>query len=155
MFCRLASNFILTNIQNVEILKGNDQKMRPQLKKTPDWLVLLLNCWMVLFLLVCEEILVLVCFLLLPFSFFISNITVMCKNKITPSSEFEMTLKELESSHLIYRLVGTHDHAHIFCDFLMFGQTFLSLKLSYLVLFFHIKINMSRMFCECLQLKGQ
>ena len=79
----------------------------------------------------------------------------MCKNKITPSSEFEMTLKELESSHLIYRLVGTHDHAHIFCDFLMFGQTFLSLKLSYLVLFFHIKINMSRMFCECLQLKGQ
>ena len=24
----------------------------------------------------------------------------MCKNKITPSSEFEMTLKELESSHL-------------------------------------------------------
>ena len=40
------------------------------------------------------------CFLLLPFSFFISNITVMCKNKITPSSEFEMTLKELESSHL-------------------------------------------------------
>ena len=40
------------------------------------------------------------CFLLLPFSFFISSITVMCKNKITPSSEFEMTLKELESSHL-------------------------------------------------------
>ena len=40
------------------------------------------------------------CFLLLPFSFLISNITVMCKNKITPSSEFEMTLKELESSHL-------------------------------------------------------
>ena len=63
--------------------------------------------------------------------------TAICKNKITPSSESKMILKELESSHLssfsvnltgifklfknylqisskivIYRLVGTHDHVH-------------------------------------------
>ena len=62
---------------------------------------------------------------------------------------------QISSKILIYRLVTTHDHAHIFCDFLMFHQIFLSFKLSYLVLFFHMKINMSQMFCECLQLKGQ
>ena len=32
--------------------------------------------------------------------FFIPNITVICKNKIPPSSEPEMIPKELENSHL-------------------------------------------------------
>ena len=103
------------------------------------------------------------CFLLLLFLFFISSISSICKNKITP-------LKKLESSHptsvavnltdiskitakyrrkiiskyrqkllfiVIYRLVGTHDHIHIFCNFLMFEQIFLFVKLSYTVLFSH------------------
>ena len=109
------------------------------------------------------------CFLLLLFLFFISSISSICKNKITP-------LKELESSHptsvavnltniskvttkyrrkiiskyrqkllfiVIYRLVGTHDHIHIFCNFLMFEQIFLLLNFP-IQYFFHIKTRVCR-----------
>ena len=47
---------------------------------------------MVFFLLVCEKKSGVRCFLLLLFLFFISSITAICKNKITP-------LNKLESSH--------------------------------------------------------
>ena len=100
LFCGLASNFIPTNIQNVGILKNIDQKIKPSIKKTPYWLVLLLSCWMVFFLLLCEKKSSTRSFILISFLFFIWNITAICKNKITTYSEPELILKELESSQL-------------------------------------------------------
>ena len=50
------------------------------------------------------------CFLLLSFFFFfVPNITAICKNKMPPSSESEMILKELENSHLSYYSVNLTD----------------------------------------------
>ena len=48
-------------------------------------------------------------FFLLSLLFFISNITTICKNKITPSSQSEMILKERESSHLSFFTVNLTD----------------------------------------------
>ena len=55
---------------------------------------------MAFFLLVCEEIPDV--FSYSHFSFFISNITAICENKIPPSSESAMISKELENSNLSY-----------------------------------------------------
>ena len=41
--------------------------------------------------------------------FFVPNITAICKNKMPPSSESEMILKELENSHLSYCSVNLTD----------------------------------------------
>ena len=107
------------------------------------------------------------CFLLL----FISNITTIYKNKISPFSESEMIWKELQSSHLSSFSVNLTDifkikakcrrkiiskYCHklvfissweptiifiIFWDFLMFDQNFLSFKFFYLVCFFIWKLE--------------
>ena len=96
VLCGLSGNFIPANIQNIRILKGIDQTNETSTKKAPyrlvSFLVKLLNgSFSSRF----RKNFITQCFILLSFFFFISNITIICKNRIPPSSESEMISKKL------------------------------------------------------------
>ena len=91
----------------LEFWKTLIRRIKSWPKKTPSRLALFaelligfLNCWMFFFLLVCEKIPVPDVFFYPHSFFFIPNITLICKNKISPSSEPEMISKKLENLHL-------------------------------------------------------